>query len=240
MPSALAFSNFRWLLTGSLFSYLCQWIQQATLSWVVYDITGSGVLLGVVLSARAVPMLLLSPMAGVAADRIDRNTLLLVSQVLSALVSALFGALLALGTAHTWHLFAFVLVSGATGVLDRPARMTGIFELVPRELAMNAAAINSIGMSLTRIVGPAFAGFFLVWFDAAGSFLFQGALYLVSGLLVFRVAFPQRAEPAHQTSAWKDLVEGLRFAAGGNPCLMRKTRRGKNVVQRARAASSFS
>ncbi|OFZ87013.1 MAG: hypothetical protein A2V78_09320 [Betaproteobacteria bacterium RBG_16_64_18] len=214
MPSALAFSNFRWLLTGSLFSYLCQWIQQATLSWVVYDITGSGVLLGVVLSARAVPMLLLSPMAGVAADRIDRNTLLLVSQVLSALVSALFGALLALGTAHTWHLFAFVLVSGATGVLDRPARMTGIFELVPRELAMNAAAINSIGMSLTRIVGPAFAGFFLVWFDAAGSFLFQGALYLVSGLLVFRVAFPQRAEPAHQTSAWKDLVEGLRFAAG--------------------------
>jgi MFS family permease len=214
MASPFAFRNFRWLLTGSLCSYLSQWIQQATLGWVVYDITGSGALLGAVLAARAVPMLLLSPMAGVAADRFEHKTLLLVSQVCTALVSVLFGALLALGAVQTWHLYAFVLVSGVTGVLDRPARMTGLFELVPRELAMNAASINSIGMSLTRIVGPAFAGFFMVWFDAAGSFLLQGALYLASGLLVYRVAFPKRARPAHQSSAWKDLADGLRFAAG--------------------------
>lgn len=214
MASALAVRDFRWLLTGSLFSYLSQWIQQATLGWVVYDITGSGMLLGAALSARAVPMLLLSPMAGVAVDRVDHKTLLLISQILSALVSAIFGASLALGVVRTWHLFAFVLISGAAAVLDRPARMTGMFELVPRELAMNAAAINSIGMSLTRIVGSAFAGYFIVWFDAAGSFLIQGVVYLISGLLVFRVAFPRRSTPARKTTAWNDLADGLRFAAG--------------------------
>lgn len=211
MSTALAFGSFRWLLAGSLLSNFCQWIQQASIAWVVYDITGSGALLGAVMSARAIPMLL-SPLAGVAADRVNRRALLLVSQILSALVSAVFGVMLALGAVHTWHLFAFVLVSGTTVVLDRPARMTGVFELVPRELAMNAAAINAIGMSLTRMVAPALAGFLLGWFDAAGNFLLQGALYVVAGLLALPIVFPQRPAAAQQTSAWNDLADGLRFA----------------------------
>ena len=211
MPTALAFGSYRWLLAGSLLSNFCQWIQQATIAWVVYDVTGSGALLGAVMSARAIPMLL-SPLAGVAADRFDRNVLLLVSQILSALVAAVFGVMLALGAVHTWHLFAFVLIAGTTAVLDRPTRMTGIFELVPRELAMNAAAINAIGMSLTRIVAPALAGFLLGWFDAAGNFALQGALYVVAGLLALPIVFPRRPAAAQQTSAWKDLGDGLRFA----------------------------
>lgn len=211
MPTALAYGSYRWLLAGSLLSNFCQWIQQATIAWVVYDVTGSGALLGAVMSARAIPMLL-SPLAGVAADRFDRNVLLLVSQILSALVAAVFGVMLALGAVHTWHLFAFVLIAGTTAVLDRPTRMTGIFELVPRELAMNAAAINAIGMSLTRIVAPALAGFLLGWFDAAGNFALQGALYVVAGLLALPIVFPRRPAAAQQTSAWKDLGDGLRFA----------------------------
>ncbi|OGA17724.1 MAG: hypothetical protein A3H32_10640 [Betaproteobacteria bacterium RIFCSPLOWO2_02_FULL_63_19] len=211
MPTALAFGSYRWLLAGSLLSNFCQWIQQATIAWVVYDVTGSGALLGAVMSARAIPMLL-SPLAGVAADRFDRNVLLLVSQILSASVAAVFGVMLALGAVHTWHLFAFVLIAGTTAVLDRPTRMTGIFELVPRELAMNAAAINAIGMSLTRIVAPALAGFLLGWFDAAGNFALQGALYVVAGLLALPIVFPRRPAAAQQTSAWKDLADGLRFA----------------------------
>ena len=211
MPTALAYGSYRWLLAGSLLSNFCQWIQQATIAWVVYDVTGSGALLGAVMSASAIPMLL-SPLAGGAADRFDRNVLLLVSQILSALVAAVFGVMLALGAVHTWHLFAFVLIAGTTAVLDRPTRMTGIFELVPRELAMNAAAINAIGMSLTRIVAPALAGFLLGWFDAAGNFALQGALYVVAGLLALPIVFPRRPAAAQQTSAWKDLGDGLRFA----------------------------
>ena len=213
MPTALAFGNFRWLLAGSLLSNFCQWIQQATIAWVVYDITGSGALLGAVMSVRAIP-LLLSPLAGVAADRFNRKALLLTSQILSAVVSAFFGVMLALGAVHAWHLFAFVLIAGTTAVLDRPTRMTGIFELVPRELAMNAAAINAIGMSMTRIVAPALAGFLLGWFNAAGNFLLQGALYFAAGMLAIPVVFRDRPAAEQQTSPWKDLGDGLRFAVG--------------------------
>ena len=221
MSSALANRDFRWLVSGSLFSYLCQWIQQATLGWVVYDLTGSGTMLGAVLGIRAIPMLLVSPIAGVAADRFDHKKLLLFSQITSAMVSAWFGAALALDWVRTWHLFAFVLLSGAAAVLDRPARMTTMFELVPRGLAMNAVAINSIGMSLTRIIGPAFAGYLIAWFGAGGNFLIQGALYLISGVLALMVVFPKRFTPARKTTAWNDLTEGLRYAASdGNTRLL--------------------
>lgn len=213
MPTALAFSNFRWLLAGSLLSNFCQWLQQATIAWVVYDITGSGALLGAVMSVRAIP-LLLSPLAGVAADRFNRKALLLASQTLSALVSAGFGVMLAFGAVHAWHLFAFVLIAGTAVVLDRPTRMTGIFELVPRELTMNAAAVHAIGMSVTRIIAPALAGFLLGWFNAAGNFLLQGALYLVAGLLAIPVVFRQRPAEAKRYSPWADLADGLRFAMG--------------------------
>jgi len=111
-------------------------------------------------------------------------------------------------------LFAFVLIAGMALVMDRPTRMTGIFELVPRELTMNAAAIHAFGMSMTRIVAPALAGFLLGWFNAAGNFLLQGALYLVAGLLAIPVVFRERPAAEQRTSPWKDLADGLRFAVG--------------------------
>lgn len=213
MRSVFALRDFRLLWIGSLFSYICQWIQQATIGWVVYDITGSGALLGAVLGIRVIPMILLTPFAGVAADRYDRKRLLLISQLGSALVSAIFGVGLALGLIRTWHLFAFMLFYGVAAVLDRPARLTSVFELVPRDLATKAIAINTVGFSLMRIVGPACAGYLIAWFGAGGNFLIQAGLYVVSGWLAVLVVFPPRRKQTQETSAWSDLAEGLRYAS---------------------------
>ena len=178
---------------------------------MVYEITGSGALLGAVLGARAIPMILLTPVSGMAADRYDRARLMQASQALAAAVSLAFGAALALDMVSTWMLFAFTVLMGASNVMDRPARFTTAFELVPREVAVKAVALNTIGFSIARVVGPALAGYLIAVFGGAGSFFLQGVLYAASGFMVLAVAFPPRVHKAEK-SAFGEMAEGLRFA----------------------------
>ena len=199
--------------TASLLSWWSQWIQHAALGWAVYEITGSGTLLGAVMGARAIPMVLLTPVSGMAADRYDRRRLMQASQGVAAAVSLAFGAALALEIISTWMLFAFTVAMGASNVMDRPARFTTAFELVPREIAVKAVALNTIGFSLARVLGPAVAGYMIAAVGGAGSFFLQGILYAASGFMVLLVAFPKRAHQPVQRSAFADMLEGLRFAA---------------------------
>jgi len=212
----LAYREFRWLWAGSLLSWSSQWIQHAALGWVVYEITGSGTLLGAVMGARAIPMILLAPVSGLAADRYDRRRLMQASQGLAAVVNLSFGAALALGLTNTWMLFAFTMLMGVCNVMDRPARFTTAFELVPRELVVKAVSLNTIGFSMARVLGPMLAGYLIAAFGGAGTFFLQGILYAASGLMVFFVVFPTRAAPKEQRSPWHDMAEGLRFAVS-NP-----------------------
>jgi MFS family permease len=165
-----------------------------------------------VLGVRAIPMVLLAPISGVAADRFPRRRLMQASQALAALVSFAIGTALAMGVVSTWMLFAFTLLMGASNVMDRPARFTTAFELVPREIAMKAVALNTIGFSLMRVIGPAIAGYLIAGVGAAGSFFVQGMLYAASGLIVLAVSFPP-PRARSERSALADMLEGLRFAA---------------------------
>jgi len=211
--SVLSHVGYRWLWISGLFTYSGQWIQMASMGWVVYELTGSGALVGAVSGIRAVPMLLLAPFSGVAADRFDRTRLLMWSQWFSAATSMLFGAALALELLSIWMMFVFAIVMGACSVLDRPARQSSAFELVPRELAMKAVALNTIGGNLARVVAPALAGYLFVWIGSSGNFFFQGALYLISGLLVLKVTMPKRVQKTRGGSAGGQLLEGLRHVA---------------------------
>ncbi len=182
------------------------------MGWVVYEVTGSGSLLGAVLGVRAVPMIVLAPLSGVAADRFDRKRLLQTSQLLAAAVSAGLGAALALGAIGVWMLFAFTVLMGASNVIDRPARFTSAFELVPREIAAKAMALNTIGFSLMRVLGPALAGYLIAGSGAAGTFFILALLYGGSALVALTVAIPPPRKPAARTSALADMAEGLRFS----------------------------
>src|SRR5262245_58066173 len=113
------------------------------------------------MGARAIPMILLTPVSGMAADRYDRRRLLQASQGLAAAVSLSFGVALALDWVSVWMLFAFAMLMAASNVMDRPARFATAFELVPRELAVKAVALNTIGFSLARVVGPVLAGYLI-------------------------------------------------------------------------------
>lgn len=210
--AALRYRDFRNLWLGSFASYAGQWIQQATIAWIAYDMTGSKSMLGLILGMRAVPMFLCAPLAGVAADRYDRRRLLLTSQLVSALTAFLFGIVLALGHAQVWQLFVFVLVSGAASVIDRPARLTIIFDLVPRGVAMQAVAINMIAFSIARVGGPAVAGYLIAWAGAEGNLFVQAAAYFAAAGSILVIAIPPRSQPPSGRSAFSELAEGLRFA----------------------------
>jgi len=129
----------------------------------------------------------------------------------AAAVSFCLGMALAAGIASTPMLFAFTLLMGASNVMDRPARFTSAFELVPRPIAVRAVALNTIGFSTMRVIGPAVAGYLIAWLGSAGSFFVQGTLYAASGLMALAVVFPPRKEQ-RQVSVLADIREGLRFA----------------------------
>ena len=210
--STLRFGNFRNLWLGSIASYAGQWIQQATIAWLAYDMTGSKTLLGAIVGIRAIPMFLCAPLAGVAADRYDRRSLLLLSQLISAMTALLFGIVLATGNAQVWHLFVFVVVSGVGAVMDRPVRLTLIFDLVPRESAMRAVALNMLAFSISRVAGPAVAGFLIGWVGAAGNFFLQATAYAIAMATALLITFPAVRHEERKASALAELVAGLRFA----------------------------
>jgi MFS family permease len=218
--SVLSYRDFRRLWTSSLFSYAGQWVQQTALGWVVYEITGSGVLLGAVAAVRAIPAIGLTPLAGVWADRYDRKKLLHVSQWLAGLTSAALGAALALDIVAVWMLFAFSLAMGIANVADRPARMTSVFELVPLEIAPSAVALSMVALSLSRVVAPAVAGYLIAWLGFAGCFFVQASLYFAAGAIILIVVFPARKPPRREIAASKELIEGLRFAVSDRTTLL--------------------
>lgn len=214
LVTALHHRDFRRLWVGTFCSTGGQWIQQATLGWVVYDVTGSGSLLGAVLAMRAVPMLLLAPVSGVVADRFDRRHALAASQLLVVTISFALAAALAFERVAVWHLFAFTLLAGVGMVFDRTLRNTLVFSVVPRAEVANAVALNSIAFSVMRTLGPAAAGFLIAWVGPALNFALQGLLYLAVAAIAIAIHAPyEPARRARTNTAWADMREGLHFAA---------------------------
>jgi MFS family permease len=204
--------DFRRLWAGTFFATGGQWIQQATLGWVVYEVTASASVLGAVLGVRAVPMLLLAPVSGVVADRFDRRYALAASEFLMVAISIALAALLALNKVLVWHLFAFSVVAGVSAVFDRTLRSTLVFQSVPRAEAGNAVALNSIAFSVMRAVGPGVAGFLIGSVGAALNFAIQSLLYLGVAFAALSVnAAPPTARRAAANSMWAEMKEGVRF-----------------------------
>lgn len=210
--SALRHRDFRRLWTGTFCATAGQWIQQATLGWVTYEVTGSGALLGAVLGMRAIPMLLLAPVTGLVADRYDRRRVLAASQMLVCVSSLLFALAIGFDVLQVWHLFAFTLIAGVGAVFDRTMRSALVFNVVPRDAVSHAVALNSIAFSLMRAVGPGVAGLLIASIGPAWNFGLQSLLYAavaVNALRIRGVHEPQ--DHTVRASAWTELKEGARF-----------------------------
>jgi MFS family permease len=209
--SSLRHRDYRYLWSGTLMMSTGQWVQQVTLGWLVYDLTGNSMLLGALNGLRALPFLITGPMAGVAADRMDRRKLLLRTQWVLIVTAILFGFLVWSPYLHVWHLFLFTLITGVAWTITEPVRMSLIPSVVPKAELANAVALNSGGFNLMKVIGPALGGVLIAWFGAAENFFVQGAAYL--GVLAMIQAMqipPQRAESTRH-SALANLQEGFSY-----------------------------
>ncbi len=211
--AVLRWPAFRWLFVGSTLSSSAQWIQSVTLSWLVYEMTGSGGMLGVVNLVQAISLLGLSGVAGVAIDRVARRRLMLLSNGWLLLVSLALGLVLLSGRSALGYLFAFAFFSGLAQSIDLPLRQTIVFVLVPRELVSTAIALVQTGWALMRSFGPAIGGFLILWVGPGGNFVLQAMVYGLVLLTVTRLAFPPQRPAAPRGTALHDLRAGLSYVA---------------------------
>lgn len=203
------FAAFWW---GSFFAHAAVWLQNITVPYLVYEMTGSATWLGLAAVAGHGPALIASPLGGVLADRYSRRVLLIVTLVLKIVVS--------LGLYTLWHqnaleigaILALLALSGIAHTVHLACSSAFIPQIVPRKSLAAAVSLNSIQVNLSRAIGPAIAGFVLSRFDAGSAFAMSGVSYLpLVAVLVF--ARPRKIEVSRQQGTWRALLLGLQTVA---------------------------
>ena len=205
--------NFAWFLLGTTLSNSAQWIQQVTLSWLVYDLTSSGAMLGALNLVRAIATLGLAPLAGVAIDRLPRRGLLYATSGWLFAISLVFGFVLLAYPTLIWPLFIFTFLGGIAQAVSMPLRQTMVFVLVPRSEAPSAVALVQTGWAVMRSIGPALGGFLILWFGPAGNFFVQAGAYALVVLTVTRLTFPPERLDSSKVTTGSGLREGLHYVA---------------------------
>lgn len=203
--------NFAWFLSGTTLSNAGQWIQQVTLSWLIYELTGSGAMLGTLNLVRSLATLGLAPIAGVAIDRFSRRGLLLATSGWLFSISALFGVILTFNPGLIWPLFVFSFLGGVAQAVSQPLRQTVVFDLVQRAYVPSAVALVQTGWAVMRSLGPALGGFLILWVGPEGNFFVQAGAYALVAFTILKMSFPPErvALPAGNTRG--NLIEGLRY-----------------------------
>jgi len=209
--ASLRHLDYRYLWFGTLMMSAGQWVQQVTLGWLLYDLTGNSMLLGALNGLRALPFLVTGPLAGVAADRMDRRRLLLRTQWILIITALLMGALVASPFLHVWHIFLFTLITGVAWTITEPVRMSMIPSVVPKENLANAVALNSGGFNLMKVIGPALGGALIAWFGPAENFYVQAIAYSGVLAMVYWMHIPPHHAESKRRSALVNLKEGFAY-----------------------------
>ena len=191
-------------------------MQAVAQSWLVYRLTGSSLLLGLVGFASQIPVFLLSPIGGVVADRYDRRRIVVATQTTFMLLALGLGAATLREVAGVREVVAVAVLMGIVNAFDVPARQAFVVELVPPDDMLNAIALNSSMVNSARILGPAIAGVTVAAVGEGWCFLGNGVSYLavLAGLLLMRLSSRAREAPA---SGLESLREGFRFVARTAP-----------------------
>lgn len=178
MFSALSVPNFRVWVAGAFVSNIGTWMQRVAQDWLVLELSGgSGVAVGITTALQFLPMLVLSPLGGLVADRFDKRTVLRITQLWLAGCAALLGLLAVTGVAQTWQVFGVALLFGVGTAFDHPARQSFVSEVVGPRLLPNAIALSSATFHGARVLGPALAGLVIAAFGSGWAILSNAVTY---------------------------------------------------------------
>ena len=218
MVRALRHRNYRLYFAGQGTSVVGTWITRVATSWLVYRLTGSAAMLGLVGFAGQIPIFLLSPFAGVWVDRLDRYRVLLTTQTAAMAQSFILAALALTGTIQVWHVIVLQVFQGIINAFDTPGRQAFMVQMVgDRADLPNAIALNSSMVNGARLLGPAVAGVLIAAVGEGWCFLLDGFSYIavIGSLMAMRIVREQR--PPRTTRVLEELSAGVRYAFGLTP-----------------------
>ncbi len=213
---ALRIRNYRLFAMGSLVSNIGTWMQRVAQDWLILTLTGSAGALGITTGLQFLPMLVLSPIAGVFADRYSKRRVIAVSQIVLGATAGLLGVLAVTGWVAAWHVYVIAFVFGSAAAFDTPARQAFVNEMVPRADLPNAVALNSASFNLARMVGPGLAGLMIASMGSGVSatgwvILINAASYVAVLVSLSRMRSSELAPVERLARAGGQIRDGLRY-----------------------------
>jgi MFS family permease len=215
---ALRYREFRLLWYGQVFTSMATWMDSVARGWLIYELTNSSFQLGLVRGVQAIPILLLSPIAGTAADLYSRKTQILIAQIIDGLLYAWVAVMIINGSIEPWHVYVTALGLATVQTFQQPSRAAMVADTVPSAYLTNAMGLNAVVFNSARSAGPALAGLLIAGFGTAGSYSVQAFFYLLATLWTFMLHTEQRsAASAHGHAAdgesfGQNIVEGWKFS----------------------------
>lgn len=212
---ALSHRNYKLFFAGQSVSLIGTWMTRIATSWLVYRLTGSALLLGVVGFAGQIPSFLLAPFAGVLVDRWNRHRLLVATQVLALVQSLALAVLTLTGVIRIWHVIALSVFQGLINAFDMPVRQTFVVEMVEkREDLANAIALNSSMVNAARLIGPSIGGIVIAAVGEGWCFMADAISYLavIASLLAMTIS-PRESRALKHANMFKQLREGWLYAS---------------------------
>jgi MFS family permease len=207
-------ANFGIYSAGSSVSLIGMWMQRIAIGWLTWELTGSGLWLGIVAFADFFPVILIGPIAGTAADRWDRLKVVKASQAISLVQATVLWALTVSGHMTIGLLVGLTAFQGVVVAFNQPARLAMVPSLVPQADMAGAVAINSIVFNIARFVGPIFAGLAILWSGVAAAFAANALSYIVFLVALARIRIaPTVTKGEVRASMAADLVAGIRYTA---------------------------
>ncbi|MEX2453129.1 MAG: MFS transporter [Rhodospirillaceae bacterium] len=217
LSAALSERNYRVFTIGNLVSHNGTWAQRAAVLWFTWEITGSGFWLGLMAVADLLPVVILGPIAGAIADRVDILKMLKLTQIAAALQSVLLAALTFAGLMTPELLFVLVLAHGIIVAINQAPRLALVPHLIERENMSAAIGINSMVFNSARATGPMIGGLLIDSHGVALAFAFNAVSYLwfVGALQCLRIANPRGTKPRTRVREIpREIAEGFRYALG--------------------------
>lgn len=215
---ALRHRNYRLFFTGQGISLIGSWITRVATGWLVYQLTGSELMLGLIAFFGQLPTLLITPIGGVVVDRWSRLRVLLCSQLLLMLVACLLAFFALRGTITVTHLFVLITLQGLGNAFDIPARQALVVELITDRADLSSAiAMNSSIFNAARLIGPAIAGYLLAVAGAGLCYAIDAASFLAVIVAIAALRLPARKPRESKTHVGQELVQGFKAAFGFAP-----------------------
>lgn len=220
MFSSLKVRNFRLYWFGTLISLIGTWIQIVAQSWLVFQLTNSAFLLGVVGFLSSIPVFFLSLFAGVIADRMNKRTILIFTQIAFMVLAFILAILTDIKLITPRQIMFLAALNGVVMAFDAPTRQAVVVELVGKNHLFNAIALNSVAFNSSRIIGPALCGILVASIGLAGCFYVNGISFLAVILALFLIRINNIPNNHKNNTASKDLKEGLKYIKNNRAILI--------------------